>query len=342
MLEELASNRPTSRSFHEWQGRGGTSTSSIAGRGTSPWPGSRCRGTTSRLKRDGRAASRADGAGTASGRRGADGEDQSPEQSAPASLWRCTRVARAPADDVVARVDGFQQRLKVIRGPGLDRGGHQHQRQAEHPRDRDEALPRGRDRRPERSLLDRPPQLGDPARPAGRRRRPLARAASLVRRMIRMPAPGRGSRLKWAEKGSSSSSLVVIPAPAGRTVSTRNRPLRRTAAARPASVRLPGDTASPSRRATGPGVPEPIVWPSISITGRTSYVVPTRITSSAATSSGRVTCVPANGIPSGLHQTQDEPSRHPRQDFVALRRSLETTLPDPEQRRVGRLGHETL
>ena len=60
-------------------------------------------------------------------------------------------------------------------------------------------------------------------------------------------------------------------------------------------------------------------------------MVPTRITSSAAISSGKVTRVPTKGIPR-LDKPEDELPGRPREDLVALGRPFESALPDPEQR----------
>ena len=38
-------------------------------------------------------------------------------------------------------------------------------------------------------------------------------AGKAVSRMIRMPAPGKGSRLRWSAKGSSLASVVVMRSP---------------------------------------------------------------------------------------------------------------------------------
>ncbi len=89
------------------------------------------------------------------------GEDQSPEEFRyPGQGATATRLG-APADDMVACVDGLKQRIQVICGPRLHRGCNQHQwhagifestakrfRQAE-IRDRDD------------SMLDRPSEFGN-------------------------------------------------------------------------------------------------------------------------------------------------------------------------------------
>ncbi len=50
----------------------------------------------------------------------------------------------------------------------------------------------------------------------------------------------------------------------------------------------------------------------------------------------------ANGMSRVLINLQDEPSRHARKNLMAVRRTLETTLPNPEQRRVSGLGDVAL
>jgi hypothetical protein len=55
------------------------------------------------------------------------GEDQSPEEFRDPVQGATTTRFGAPADDMVACVDGLEQRIHVICGPRLHRGCNQHQ-----------------------------------------------------------------------------------------------------------------------------------------------------------------------------------------------------------------------
>jgi hypothetical protein len=56
------------------------------------------------------------------------GEDQSPEDFRYPVKGAAATRSGAPADDMVACVDGPKQRIQVICGPRLERGCHEHQR----------------------------------------------------------------------------------------------------------------------------------------------------------------------------------------------------------------------
>jgi len=59
-----------------------------------------------------------------------DGEDPTSRQGTQPALSIFPAAGhRAPANDVVGVIDGFEQRIKVGLGPGLLRGGRQDQRQ---------------------------------------------------------------------------------------------------------------------------------------------------------------------------------------------------------------------
>ena len=155
--------------------------------------------------------------------------------------------------------------------------------------------------------------------------------------MIRIPASGSGSRWKWRRRGRRCprSWSFVLQRRAAETNSSSGSGL----AGQPAFDLLAIGVAKPAGT-RGRAVPMPIVSSSIRTTGTTSLVVPTRITSSAAFNSGKVTCELDERDLQRLDQPEDELPGHARQDFGALGRPLEPALPDPEQRGVRRLGHE--
>ncbi len=127
------------------------------------------------------------------------------------------RVAGAPgraADDVVALSIAFSSGSRCATGPGLECGGHQHQRQGAHLRD--PAAIHGQDRDPRPARCGARPAA--PARdPVGERRDDRFRGLGGNRGQQDDPDARAGKRiaLEVAGKGSSISSLVVIPAPAG-------------------------------------------------------------------------------------------------------------------------------
>jgi hypothetical protein len=90
------------------------------------------------------------------------GEDHSPHQSGQPACRGGTARRGAPADGVVALVDGLQQRIQVTCGPGFDRSCQQHQRQASVLKTAAKRVCKAAFVDHDDSLLDRPPELGDP------------------------------------------------------------------------------------------------------------------------------------------------------------------------------------
>jgi len=56
-------------------------------------------------------------------------EDQPPQKRSPEADPAAAAPVGATADHVVTVVDGLQERLQVLHGPGLERRGYEHERQ---------------------------------------------------------------------------------------------------------------------------------------------------------------------------------------------------------------------
>ena len=183
------------------------------------------------------------------------GEDQSIEEPGHPGRDATPRRSRAPTDDVVACVDGLEQRIQMRRCPGLDRSCHENQRQvgvveASFQSFRQTELTAG-----DNSLLNGPTQLNDPF---GQRGDDGFRL--LLRQLSEEDDPdagtGQGVALKMGREGvvevlarRHSSSRRA------RSLSWRKKALTQIAPGRPTSARPLGGRARPTGARVDPALP---------------------------------------------------------------------------------------
>ena len=101
-----------------------------SGRGTSPWPGSRCRGTTTAIEAGSPRAFPVDEAGTANGHRRAERRRQTRWIKKPSQPVPLPRPLAGAGPGRGRLVDRLQKRLQMVFGPRLMRSRDQHDWQA--------------------------------------------------------------------------------------------------------------------------------------------------------------------------------------------------------------------
>ena len=274
-----------------------------------------------RLRRDPPRASPADAAGTARRRprpaRRTGAAIAAPRSIAPALRSRPTR--RRPID-VIAGVDRREQRVEVRGGPRLHGRGHQHERQRR-PLEPAVSGPAPSRRGLDDDDLRLPASLGQERRQPGRR----------------LPRAGTRRPPRWRRSARRLGQRIAARGPrTGRSDVRRSAVRSCLGASHDATARR---NAAWSRLAIGPGRPSPIAWPSIVTTGRTSIVVPVRITSSARYQLAGEMHGSWIGNPSPAAILGQPLTGRPGQDLRAFRGRLEPPVSHPEQRGMRRLGH---
>jgi hypothetical protein len=174
------------------------------------------------------------------------GEDQTTEETGHPVRGATPGRSGAPADDVVVCVDGLEQRIEMICGPGLDRGRHQNQRQTGVVKTSPQSFRQAELAARDYSLLDGPSQFSNPCGQWGDHGFRL-----LLRQLSEEDDADAGTR-KGVALNVSREGVVEFLARRhsnsrrAHTLSWQKEAFTQIALARPTSAGPRGDTARPT------------------------------------------------------------------------------------------------